>query len=235
MRLAKPRSAAECWRSGAETLGAASRCGPGSPSPRAAIAVAAVLAACGQGNQYVAPPLPKVAVAKPAKQPITRYLEATGNTAAVNSADLVARVTGLHRDDQLRGRRAREEGRPPVHDRARALQGEARSGPGVRSVGGVVLQAGAGRVRTLGRADQAEGHDPGVVRFGARHPRRRAIHARQRALQHAPRRRSTTTTRRCGRRSTASCRRARSRSGPMSAAAARRPCSPPSCSSIRSG
>ncbi|MBX9772812.1 MAG: efflux RND transporter periplasmic adaptor subunit [Xanthobacteraceae bacterium] len=59
------------------------------------VAVAAVLAACGQGNQYVAPPLPKVAVAKPTKQPITRYLEATGNTAAVNSADLVARVNGF--------------------------------------------------------------------------------------------------------------------------------------------
>jgi RND family efflux transporter MFP subunit len=56
---------------------------------------ATVLAACGQGNQYVAPPLPKVTVAKPAKQPVTRYLEATGNTAAVNSADLVARVNGF--------------------------------------------------------------------------------------------------------------------------------------------
>jgi RND family efflux transporter MFP subunit len=60
-----------------------------------ALAAAAILAACGQGNQYVPPPLPKVAVAKPAKQPITRYLEATGNTAAVNSADLVARVNGF--------------------------------------------------------------------------------------------------------------------------------------------
>lgn len=61
----------------------------------AAMAVAVVLAACGQGNQYVAPPLPKVTVAKPAKQPVTRYLEATGTTAAVNSADLVARVPGF--------------------------------------------------------------------------------------------------------------------------------------------
>ena len=34
-------------------------------------------------------------MAKPAKQPITRYLEATGNTASVNSADLVARVNGF--------------------------------------------------------------------------------------------------------------------------------------------
>jgi RND family efflux transporter MFP subunit len=59
------------------------------------IAAAAILAACGQGNQYVPPPLPKVSVAKPAKKPITRYLEATGSTAAVNSADLVARVNGF--------------------------------------------------------------------------------------------------------------------------------------------
>lgn len=60
-----------------------------------AVAAAVILAACGQGNQYVPPPLPKVAVAKPTKQPITRYLDATGSTAAVNSADLVARVPGF--------------------------------------------------------------------------------------------------------------------------------------------
>jgi RND family efflux transporter MFP subunit len=59
------------------------------------IATSAMLAACGQGNQYVPPPLPKVSVATPAKQPITRYLEATGSTAAVNAADLVARVNGF--------------------------------------------------------------------------------------------------------------------------------------------
>jgi multidrug efflux pump subunit AcrA (membrane-fusion protein) len=29
------------------------------------------------------------------RRPVTRYLEATGNTAAVNSADLVARVSGI--------------------------------------------------------------------------------------------------------------------------------------------
>ena len=60
-----------------------------------AIAAVIVLSACGQGNQYVPPPLPKVTVAKPAKKSITRYLDATGNTAAVNSADLVARVSGF--------------------------------------------------------------------------------------------------------------------------------------------
>ena len=54
-----------------------------------------VLAACGQNNTYQAPPPPQVTVAKPVEQKITRYFEATGNTAAVNSADLVARVPGF--------------------------------------------------------------------------------------------------------------------------------------------
>jgi RND family efflux transporter MFP subunit len=53
------------------------------------------LTGCGQENRYVAPPPPKVTVAAPVQQPVTRYLEATGNTAAVNSAPLVARVQGF--------------------------------------------------------------------------------------------------------------------------------------------
>jgi RND family efflux transporter MFP subunit len=54
-----------------------------------------LLAACGQNNTYQAPPPPKVIVAKPVSQKVTRYFEATGNTAAVNSANLVARVSGF--------------------------------------------------------------------------------------------------------------------------------------------
>src|SRR6185295_6838888 len=54
-----------------------------------------LLAACGQNNTYQAPPPPQVTVSKPAEQKITRYFEATGNTAAVNSANLVARVQGF--------------------------------------------------------------------------------------------------------------------------------------------
>jgi RND family efflux transporter MFP subunit len=57
--------------------------------------VAAGLTACGQSNTYQAPPPPKVTVAKPVEQKVTRYFEATGNTAAVNSANLVARVQGF--------------------------------------------------------------------------------------------------------------------------------------------
>jgi RND family efflux transporter MFP subunit len=60
-----------------------------------AIGLAVLLSSCGQDNRYVAPPPPRVTVAVPLQQPVTRYLEATGNTAAVNSADLVARVSGF--------------------------------------------------------------------------------------------------------------------------------------------
>jgi RND family efflux transporter MFP subunit len=54
-----------------------------------------LLAACGQNNTYQAPPPPQVTVAKPVGQKVTRYFEGTGNTVAVNSADLVARVPGF--------------------------------------------------------------------------------------------------------------------------------------------
>ena len=53
------------------------------------------LAGCKRQNTFAAPPPPKVTVATPVAKKITRYLEATGNAAAVNSVDLVARVQGF--------------------------------------------------------------------------------------------------------------------------------------------
>jgi RND family efflux transporter MFP subunit len=61
----------------------------------AAVTGTVLLSGCGESNTYVAPPPPKVTVAIPQKKPVTRYLESTGNVAAVNSADLVARVSGF--------------------------------------------------------------------------------------------------------------------------------------------
>jgi RND family efflux transporter MFP subunit len=57
--------------------------------------VALSLSACGEKNAFVPPPPPKVEVAQPLKQTVTRYLFATGNTAAINSTTLVARVQGF--------------------------------------------------------------------------------------------------------------------------------------------
>ena len=53
------------------------------------------LAACDQKNAYVPPPPPRVTVAAPVQRPVTIYLETTGNTAAVNTTNLVARVPGF--------------------------------------------------------------------------------------------------------------------------------------------
>ncbi|MFL6837874.1 MAG: efflux RND transporter periplasmic adaptor subunit [Bradyrhizobium sp.] len=52
------------------------------------------LSAC-EENTFVPPPPPKVDVAQPLQRPITRFLEATGNTAPIKNVDLVARVQGF--------------------------------------------------------------------------------------------------------------------------------------------
>jgi len=59
-----------------------------------AISALITLSACEQ-NSFVPPPPPKVEVGLPIQQPITRYLEATGNTAPIKTVDLVARVQGV--------------------------------------------------------------------------------------------------------------------------------------------
>lgn len=65
-------------------------------APRVAFVIFAsvALSACEQ-NSFVAPPPPKVEVAIPLQRAITRYLEATGNTAPIKNVDLVARVQGV--------------------------------------------------------------------------------------------------------------------------------------------
>jgi RND family efflux transporter MFP subunit len=69
----------------------------GNNRPGALLACAGLftlLAACGEENRFVAPPPPKVTVQLPLQQTVTPYLDATGNTASVNTVKLVARVQG---------------------------------------------------------------------------------------------------------------------------------------------
>jgi RND family efflux transporter MFP subunit len=61
----------------------------------AALTAFATLAACDNSNTYVPPPPPKVTVAAPVQKNVTLFLEATGNTAAINTTNLVARVPGF--------------------------------------------------------------------------------------------------------------------------------------------
>jgi len=58
--------------------------------------LAMILAAisCGERNVYAPPPPPKVTVSQPVRQQVTDYLEFTGNTQAINTVQLRARVEG---------------------------------------------------------------------------------------------------------------------------------------------
>jgi RND family efflux transporter MFP subunit len=63
---------------------------------RIALALSALVALGGcEQNSFVPPPAPKVDVAMPVQRTVTRFLEATGNTAPIKSVDLVARVQGF--------------------------------------------------------------------------------------------------------------------------------------------
>ncbi|MBB4377608.1 RND family efflux transporter, MFP subunit [Bradyrhizobium sp. Rc3b] len=78
---ASPARRNGAWRQAGRTLAAA--------------AAVVALAGCEDKNTFVAPPPPKVDVATPVQRPVTRYIEATGNTAPIKSVDLVARVQGF--------------------------------------------------------------------------------------------------------------------------------------------
>ena len=81
-----------------------------------------LLAGCEQ-NAFVPPPPPSVDVAAPVQRSVTRYLEATGNTAPIKQVDLVARVQGVLQAISYQDGAFVKEG-TAVHDRARNLQAE---------------------------------------------------------------------------------------------------------------
>ncbi len=59
------------------------------------LAATAAASSCDSDNKYVAPPPPVVHVATPLKQTVNQCLELTGNTVAINSVDIEARIQGF--------------------------------------------------------------------------------------------------------------------------------------------
>lgn len=78
--MPQPFSTGQCRRSGVAAL---------------AVMAALALAGCGSRNTFIPPPPPRVVVARPLQQPVTLYINLTGNTVAYKTANLVARVQGF--------------------------------------------------------------------------------------------------------------------------------------------
>jgi membrane fusion protein, multidrug efflux system len=70
------------------------------------------VAACKPDNKFVAPPPAEVAVALPLQQTVVPYIEQTGNTQAVNTVDLVARVEGFLAKVEYKDGQAAKKGDP---------------------------------------------------------------------------------------------------------------------------
>src|SRR6266478_2392577 len=78
----------------------------------ACVGILTLLTACGKENRFIAPPPPKVTVELPVQRMVTPYLEATGNTAAVNTVKLVARVQGYVQEIKYQDGAAVKKGTP---------------------------------------------------------------------------------------------------------------------------
>ena len=59
------------------------------------LAAVLLFAGCGGGNTYAPSPPPEVTVAQPVEKEVTNYAEYTGNTVAVPTVDIRARVKGF--------------------------------------------------------------------------------------------------------------------------------------------
>lgn len=94
------------------------------------VGLACSVAACKPDNKFVAPPPPEVSVARPLQQKVVPYVEQTGNTQAVNTVDLVARVEGFLTEIEYQDGQFAKKGEPlfkidPTTYAAKVKQAEA--------------------------------------------------------------------------------------------------------------
>jgi RND family efflux transporter MFP subunit len=109
-----------------------------------AAGLAASAAACKPDNKFVAPPPAEVSVALPLQQKVVPYIEQTGNTQAVNTVDLVARVEGFLTEVEYQDGQFAKKGEPlfkidPTTYAAKVKQAEAE----LSSAKALLLQAEA--------------------------------------------------------------------------------------------
>ena len=87
-----------------------------------------VIPACGQRNVYAPPPPPKVTVSQPVLRSVVDYLEFTGNTQAINTVELRARVQGYLEKVYFKDGDRGKKGATPVPDSTRHLPGPIEAG-----------------------------------------------------------------------------------------------------------
>ena len=150
---------------------------PGAFHIAVAVLSLALLSGCEQ-NAFVPPPPPAVDVALPVQRSITRYLEATGNTAPIKSVDLVARVQGVLQAISYQDGAFVKEGTSLFTIEPETYRAQARTGAGGRSGRPGVAETGRGRLQAPG----GPGRAPGGL---AGHPRSVHLGARQRPGQPA--------------------------------------------------
>ncbi|MEW6435643.1 MAG: efflux RND transporter periplasmic adaptor subunit [Pseudomonadota bacterium] len=78
----------------------------------AALGLLTLVGACQKENTFVPPPPPTVGVAYPLEKQVQPYLEATGNSTAINSVNLVARVQGFVEEIKYKDGAAVKKGTP---------------------------------------------------------------------------------------------------------------------------
>ena len=74
-----------------------------------------------ESNVYAPPPPPRVTVTQPSRQPVMDYLNFTGNTQAINTVQLKARVQGFLEKILFQGRRHGEKRPVALHYSAKYL------------------------------------------------------------------------------------------------------------------
>ena len=87
-----------------------------------------VIPACGERNVYAPPPPPKVTVSQPVLRSVVDYLEFTGNTQAINTVELRARVQGYLEKVYFKDGDVVKKGQRAVPDSTRHLPGPIEAG-----------------------------------------------------------------------------------------------------------
>ena len=128
------------------------------------------LSACEQ-NSFVPPPPPKVDVGLPVQQSVTRFLDATGNTAPIKSVDLVARVQGVLQSINYKDGSFVKQGTTLFTIEPETYKLQARAGAGGRGRGAGDAEAGRNRLQASGGSGCQAGGFAGDPRYVHLYPR----------------------------------------------------------------